>query len=192
MSNPETAAIRAATLAAAERLGLTDEILERAAVAAAKRSGVQMPGDPTIPAGDPLYVSWGDYLEKTTPAQRRTYCAKKAVRANAPRYLSGPADVRVTADDIWSVIERRQGRCFYCGSLALEPAPLDPVTKHLSKWAQVGRRIGSLAHVEARILGGSNAVSNLDWACFWCNTWPDERRPGALDHGGIQADSRFD
>ena len=56
-------------------------------------------------------------------------------------------------------------------------------------WAQVGRRIGSLEHVRWRFGGGGNDLTNLAWACLWCNTWPSERRPMATDHGGYHPDT---
>lgn len=26
----------------------------------------------------------------------------------------------------------------------------------------------------------------MRWSCLWCNTWLNQRVPGAIDHGGIQ------
>lgn len=132
----------------------------------------------------PVYVSWEDFLDRTTPAGRMAWCRKKATRANRPRLMSGPPDVKITGADVWTVLEAAKGQCEYCGSLAVENRPSAPNGKPLP-WAQVGRRIGSLGHRLARFNGGSNAPGNLTWACLWCNTWPSERRPGATDHGGI-------
>jgi hypothetical protein len=42
----------------------------------------------------------------------------------------------------------------------------------------------------ARFNGGSNARDSLSWACLCCNTWPQERRPGATDYGGFQFGSQ--
>jgi hypothetical protein len=135
--------------------------------------------------GPPVYVSWEGFLDLTTSADRMAWCRNKAKRANRPRLMSGPPDVKITGADVWAVLEAAKGRCEYCGSLAIENRPSDPDGKPLP-WAQVGRRIGSLGHRVARFHGGSNSSDNLGWVCLWCNTWPQERRPGATDHGGIQ------
>lgn len=37
----------------------------------------------------PAYVSWEDFLARTTPAGRMAWCRKKATRANRPRLMSG-------------------------------------------------------------------------------------------------------
>jgi hypothetical protein len=112
------------------------------------------------------------------------WCRKKATRANRPRLMSGPPDVKITGVDVWAVLEAAEGRCEYCRSLAVENRPSASNGQPLP-WAQVGRRIGSLSHRLARFNGGSNAPGNLTWPCLWCNTWPSERRRGATDHGGI-------
>lgn len=78
------------------------------------------------------------------------------------------------------------GRCSYCGSLAVEGAPICQETRKPLPWAHIGRRIGSLDHVVAWIDGGPNTNDNLRWSCHWCNTWPSERIPGAKDQGAIQ------
>jgi hypothetical protein len=136
-------------------------------------------------AGPPVYASWEDFVRRTTPAQRMAWCQAKAEKANRPRLMSGPPDVKIKGEDVWAVLKTAGGRCEYCGSLAVENRPSAPSGKPLP-WAQVGRRIGSLGHRVARFNGGSNARDNLSWACLWCNTWPQERRPGATDYGGIQ------
>ena len=51
-------------------------------------------------------------------------------------------------------------------------------------WAHVGRRVGSLEHLQSRYGGGGNASENLAWGCLWCNDHKSERRPQATDHGG--------
>ena len=49
----------------------------------------------------------------------------------------------------------------------------------LTEWEQIDRRIGSLDYV----VGRENRPDNLAWCCYWCNTWPQERRLQATDHG---------
>jgi hypothetical protein len=138
-----------------------------------------------LAAGPPVYVSWEDFLDRTTPAVRMAWSRKKAMRANRSRLMSGAPDVKISGAEVWSVLETASGQCEYCGSLAVENRPSGPGGRPLA-WSQVGRRVGSLEHRAARFNGGSNALSNLGWVCLWCNTWPSERRPGAADHGGIQ------
>jgi hypothetical protein len=77
-----------------------------------------------------------------------------------------------------------RGRCVYCGSLAVEKRPSKP-NGAPAPWAQIGRRIGSFEHCQWRARGGDNDLSNIAWACLWCNTWESERRKGATDHGGF-------
>lgn len=136
-----------------------------------------------LPGSGP-YRSWEDFLACTSVADRMRWCARKAKVANRQRLMSGVPDVRVSAEDVLEVLKKAQGRCCHCGSLALEGRPSDPRTGAPRPWERVGRRIGSLDHVKSRIDGGENGVANLAWACLWCNTWPQERRRGALDHGG--------
>jgi hypothetical protein len=131
----------------------------------------------------PLYASWDDYLATTTRAERRRWCAAKAKKANAPRLMSGHPVGVITADDGWAVLESAQGRCTHCGSLAVEKRPSMPGGSP-APWEHVGRRIGSLGHRISRFQGGMNDRENLAWSCLWCNTWPDQRVRGALDHGG--------
>jgi hypothetical protein len=104
--------------------------------------------------------------------------------------MSGPADLRITWRDVWLVLEAAKGRCAHCNSLAIENRPSTPNGYPLP-WSQVGRRIGSLGHRIARYQGGSNAPANLCWSCLWCNTWIDERRIGAIDHGGYYPGEPF-
>jgi len=94
-------------------------------------------------------------------------------------------EVRLKGSDIWGLIESAEGRCCYCNSLAIESRPSNPSSGAPLPWANVGRRIGSLEHVDPYSIDGRiNELSNLAWSCLWCNTWPKERRPNALDHGG--------
>jgi hypothetical protein len=99
--------------------------------------------------------------------------------------MSGAPDVFVTTDEVLSILTRARGRCHYCGSLAVENRPSNE-QGHPLPWEAVGRRIGSLSHIVSRVGGGSNSVDNLVWCCLWCNTWPNQRVPGALDYGAIQ------
>lgn len=143
----------------------------------------QMPGSPTLEAPAPAFLSWTDYLSRTPERDRMARCYAAAKKANRKRLLSETPTVRLTAQDVWAVIQAAKGRCAHCGSLAVEGRPSSP-TGAPFPWAQVGRRIGSLEHARWRYGGGGNDLSNLAWACLWCNTWPSERRPKALDHGG--------
>jgi hypothetical protein len=162
---------------------------EAAVLLAKARPAPQMPESGTaLAAGPPVYASWEDFLDRTTASARMAWCQGKAKRANRPRLMSGPPDVKITGADVWAVLEHAKGRCEYCGSLAVENRPSAPSGKPLP-WAQMGRRIGSLGHRTARFNGGSNAPENLNWACLWCSTWPDERHSGATDHGGLQPPS---
>lgn len=133
----------------------------------------------------PLYASWEEYLANTTERERMRWCVTKAKKANRPRLMSGKPEARITGGDVWRVLEAAQGRCGYCGSLAVESRPSGPDGRPTS-WAHVGRRIGSLGHRLAMFNGGTNDLENLSWSCLWYNTWPDERHQGATDFGGIQ------
>src|ERR1700693_55829 len=53
-------------------------------------------------AGPPAYASWEACLDRTTPAARMAWCRKKAMRANRPRLMSGPPDVKITGADVWA------------------------------------------------------------------------------------------
>lgn len=116
------------------------------------------------------------------PEEAEALLARARPVPQAPE-LEAP-DVKITGADVWAVLEAAKGRCEHCRPLAVESRLSGPNGKPLS-WAQVGRRIGSLGHRQARFSGGSNAPGNLSWTCLWCNTWPSERHPGATDHGGI-------
>lgn len=148
----------------------------------------QMPGGKEPPTPPPVYVSWRDYLARTPPGEVRKRCALIAKRMNRKRLLSQPAQLRGTAEAVWSVMCAARGRCAHCGSLAVERRPSDPANGAPVAWAQIGRRIGSLEHKRMRFEGGDNDAANLAWCCLWCNTWPNERRPGATDHGGLYPD----
>lgn len=134
---------------------------------------------------DPLYRTFDEYLAATKEAQRRSWCRSKATKANAPRLMSGAPDVKLTPDDVLSVLMDAKGRCAHCGSLAVENRPSN-AEGHPLPWEAGGRRVGSLDHSDTRVGGGSNAKKNTRWSCLWCNTWPNQRIPGAIDHGGIQ------
>jgi hypothetical protein len=165
--------------------GLPPEEAEALLARAHPAPRVPEPEAPGPVAAPPAYVSWEEFLDRTTAASRMAWCRKKAARANRPRLMSGPPDVKITGPDVWTVLQAAGGRCEHCGSLAVENRPSAPDGRPLP-WAPAGRRIGSLGHRVARFNGGPNAPGNLAWACLWCNTWPSERRPGATDHGGIQ------
>jgi hypothetical protein len=138
----------------------------------------------SLPAPPPVFASWADYLARTPMPQRMRWCAAIAKRANQKRLLSATPKVLVTERDVWNIMKDARGRCQYCGSLAVESRPSKP-NGAPAHWAHIGRRIGSINHRKPRIHGGDNNLANLDWACLWCNTWPEERVPRAPDHGGI-------
>jgi phage FluMu protein Com len=128
------------------------------------------------------YDSWADYLQSTKNEQLRRRCERIAARAN--RWRSGVPVDRITASDVWTVMEGARGRCSTCGSLAVEGRLSRPDGAPMS-WDAVGRRVGRLGHVVPRVRGGPNTPDNLIWQCLWCNTWPLEATPGASDHGGF-------
>jgi hypothetical protein len=110
--------------------------------------------------------------------------------------MSGIPEHRLSTQDVLDVLEAAQGRCHWCGSLAVERRPSGPAGAPLP-WADIGRRIGSLDHVLSLCdsgtwpapgladMAGKNEPANLVWSCLWCNTWPSERVMGATDHGAI-------
>lgn len=147
----------------------------------------QMPGVRVPEAPPPVYASWADYLRRTTRSERMVRCYAAAKKANRKRLMSNAPSDRLSGQNVWNVIELAQGRCAYCGSLAIETRPSSPTGAPIA-WAQVGRRIGSLEHVRWRYGGGGNDLTNLAWVCLWCNTWPSERRTHAKDHGGFYPD----
>ena len=87
--------------------------------------------------------------------------------------------------DVWNLMETAKGRCMYCSSLAVERRPSVVGKGHALPWAKVGRRIGSLEHIQPFIDGRRNHLSNLGWSCLWCNVHVSQRIPFALDHGGF-------
>lgn len=123
-----------------------------------------------------------ELIEQTPQAER------KKRFGDTMRYIFGYADKnhplrptpKITKHHVWAVMSASKGRCAYCGSLALEHAPTKKSVRKLDGWAQIGRRIGSLDHVA----NPENHPDNLAWCCYWCNTWPQERRPRSTDHGG--------
>lgn len=131
-----------------------------------------------------MFTSWEDFLERTTEKERMDWCRAKANKANRKRLLSDEPTVKLTAEDVWRVLESYKGHCYYCGSLALENRPSKPNGSPLP-WEHMGRRIGSLEHIERRFSGGENNYDNLAWACLWCNTWEDERKKCTDNHGGL-------
>lgn len=141
------------------------------------------PEDADLPA--PIYTSWEDYLARTTERERLEWCRVKSKTTNRRRLVLDRAARVITALDVWQVAESAQGRCTYCGSLALEGRPSGHDGRP-TPWTPVGRRIGSLEHRLQLADGGWNDAANLAWACLWCNTWENERRPGATDHGALQ------
>ena len=182
------AAVTPASITEALRAGrATPEAVARAiatSVPVGPGRGYAMPNEVLPPPPPPRFASWADWLTRTTPDQKRTWCQAKADKANHARLLSGTPGVRVSGRDVWRVLEAAAGRCSECGSLAVEKRPSGPRGEPVP-WASVGRRIGSLGHKTARFHGGDNDQGNLVWTCLWCNTWHSERRRGATDHGGM-------
>lgn len=141
-----------------------------------------------VPVADcppPLFENWEDYLVRTPAEIIRAWCAKKASRANRKRLLSVAPSVKITAADVLNILMTAKGRCHYCNSLCVENRPSGPNGAPM-RWTEVGRRVGSLGHVQSRFSGGDNELDNLTWECLWWNTWTSERIRGATDHGGIQ------
>jgi len=132
----------------------------------------------------PRFNSWEEFLAETTEAERLKWCLSKANKANQERLMSGRAQSRLSKFDVWKILEGSKGVCFHCGSIALERRPSNDLGRPLP-WSYMGRRIGSLDHIVCRFKNGDNNLDNLVWSCLWCNTWPSERKPGAIDHGGL-------
>lgn len=137
-------------------------------------------GKPTIP----YYRSWDEYLAWEPYSDIKTMCAKKAYLANRKRLASPQPDIKLKAVGVLAILVLAEGRCFHCNSLCVERMPVRDDGR-LAPWGHVGRRLGSLGHIVARIEGGDNDLANLQWECMWCNTWPTERRWNATDHGGL-------
>ena len=130
----------------------------------------------------PIFNSWEEFLSGTTEQERKNWCTSKASSANQKRLIAGEPVQKITAEDVWEVLNESKGKCCYCGSLALEKQPF--IEGKPIPWAYMGRRIGALHHVSKDRSKDYNDVGNLRWACLWCNTWPQERKSGALDYGG--------
>jgi hypothetical protein len=148
---------------------------------------IQWPHVETAPAPPPKFRSYEDWITRTTYGERAKKFNAAAKKANKKRLLSPAPTIRLRGKDVAAVCDAARGRCVHCGSLAVEPRPSKP-SGTPAPWAQVGRRIGSLEHHEWRVRGGGNDSPNLAWSCLWCNTWPEERRRGAVDHGGFYPD----
>ncbi|GAA0930896.1 hypothetical protein [Virgisporangium aurantiacum] len=153
-------------------------------IVSAHPAPLEPPNDDAEPPA-PTFISWDNYLAATTVDHRLRWCRAKVKTANRRRLMSGPSDRKITAAEVWSILEHAKGRCAHCGSLAVELRPSGPNGRPTA-WGSIGRRIGSLGHSLARFNGGQNNPDNLCWSCLWCNTWPSERHNGATDHGGIQ------
>ena len=74
----------------------------------------------------PKFASWVDFLARTAAGQRRRWAAAKARTANRERLMSGRPANRITADDVWAVMQAARGRCRHCGSQAVETRPSMP------------------------------------------------------------------
>jgi hypothetical protein len=135
----------------------------------------------------PRYLSFDDYRSCVTNAELRKKFNTHAKKANRQRLFSDAPKERLSGSDVWEIFAAAEGRCAHCGSLAVEGRPSRADGAPLP-WEHIGRRIGSLEHLARRVDGGGNKLSNLVWACLWCNTWPEERRRGATDHGGFYPD----
>jgi hypothetical protein len=142
-------------------------------------SGAPVPEPPP-----PQFRTFAEYLDQVPRQRIMTVCRRRAQKANADRLMSGPPARKVTAEEVFAVMEAAQGRCCHCGSLCVESRPSKANGAPLP-WGHVGRRIGSLHHLVSRIAGGDNDRANLVWSCLWCAAWPTERRQGAADHGGL-------
>jgi hypothetical protein len=122
----------------------------------------------------PRYASWDDFLTRTTLAERRRWCAQKAGKANRERLMSGRPEIKITTEQVWTVLEAAQGRCHHCGSLAVERRPSAANGAPLP-WNLLGRRVGSLGHLLSRFHGGSNTWTT--WSGHVCGATPG--RPNA-------------
>lgn len=91
---------------------------------------------------------------------------------------------KLSGRDVWSLMEMAKGRCMYCSSLAVERRPSVAGHGYALPWANIGRRIGSLEHIDPFLDGRINHLANLGWSCLWCNVHRDQRVPFAPDHGG--------
>lgn len=136
----------------------------------------------------PIYMSFADYMARTTNTERMGRCYAASKRANRVHRPLTPTHAlpKLTGPGVWGLIEKAKGRCMYCRSLAVERRPSVEGRGYALPWAEIGRRIGSLEHIDPYVIDGTkNALSNLGWACLWCNVHPDQRVPFAADHGGF-------
>ena len=108
-----------------------------------------------------MYASWSAFLDATTPAERRRWCAMKVKTANRERLMSRLPQHRITVADVLAVLASARGRSAHiCGSLAVQRRPSAANGAPLP-WEHVGRRVGSLGHVVGRFHGGANTPDNL-------------------------------
>ena len=72
----------------------------------------------------PKFNTWNEFFD-TTEKERLSWCSSKASFSNKKRLLAGISVQKIMASDVWKVLEAAKGKCFYCGSLALEHLPRD-------------------------------------------------------------------
>lgn len=119
------------------------------------------------PTPEPLYVSWEDYLAHTTVSSRRAWLSRKVQSANRARLLGGRPRGRLTVAGAVQILETAHGECAVCGSLAVEPVPLDPHGRPYK--LGLLERLGTIDHRIPVLAGGSNDLRNLRWVCSACN-----------------------
>jgi hypothetical protein len=142
-------------------------------------------GDNMNKTPTPIYQSFLEYLDRWDEhPERMAKCDAAAKKANRKRLMSPHPKHLITGLDVYCTMVAYCGRCIYCDSLAVEKRPSKPDGSP-APWEHIGRRIGSLEHLQWRFGGGDNDPANIAWACLWCNTHPSERRKGATDHGGF-------
>lgn len=134
----------------------------------------------------PLYANFEEFTEKANPEVIGRWLLNKSRKANAPRRNS-TVKIQVSPEQILDIMFAAKGRCIYCDSLCVEKAPVTKEGK-LARWSSVGRRIGTLEHLQERQYRGDNNLENLAWCCYFCNSYPPGRILGAKNHGGIQND----
>ena len=113
------------------------------------------PRRPAPPTGEippmPGYATWTDFLQRSVPGERGHWCVTKARKANRERLMSGRPETRITAEDVWTILEAARGRCARrdcCGSF--DGASL-----------AMRRDVASLA--EASAIEGSTRVYRESW-----------------------------
>ena len=89
---------------------------------------IYRPGTSSTDPPPLVFLSWDDYLAKTSIGERMTRCSATAKRANRKRLLSATVETRLSGQDVWAILEAAQGRCVHCDSLAVENRPSNPVT----------------------------------------------------------------